>query len=80
MEHGALAYRSSLCRCDACTDDHRDRQWRESQARRERLKAGTASPSVHGASTYANWGCRCETCTEANTARARAWRAAAGRP
>ena len=71
MKHNAWTYRDSLCRCETCTTDHRDRVQRETRARRERLAAGTAPPFEHGATAYTNWGCRCETCTEANKARCR---------
>jgi hypothetical protein len=77
VKHGASAYRTGACRCETCTADNRDRHWRENQARRERLEAGTAQPAEHGASAYKNWGCRCETCTEANRVRCRAYREAA---
>ncbi len=73
MKHNAWTYRDGKCRCETCTEAHRDQQWRESVNRRERLEAGTAQPSEHGAHAYTNWGCRCETCTEANKARCRAY-------
>ena len=76
MKHGAIAYREGMCKCETCTADHRDRQRRENQARRERLESGTAQPLEHGAYAYTNWGCRCETCTEANKARCRAYQLA----
>lgn len=74
MKHGAAAYRGGYCRCDVCTEDHRQRHATERARRRAarvlidgRLVAPVPA-EMHGrASTYANHGCHCDPCRAAGS-------------
>lgn len=75
-KHGASAYGSGSCKCDTCTEAHRQRHVVERARRRAarvlidgRLVAPIAA-ELHGrASTYANHGCHCDPCREAGRAK-----------
>lgn len=69
FHHGASAYRTSKCRCAACTEDHRQRAWDE-RARRYAATAangGFAPVAQHNDRTYRNWGCKCSDCIAAHS-------------
>ena len=71
--HGAVGYREG-CRCDTCTEGHRQRV-RAQRARR----AATVGPNDHGKlTTYQNAGCRCALCKAAQSKRQRELRARGG--
>lgn len=66
VEHGAMAYRTWLCRDDICKAAFAIEQY---NARQERYRKtlendGVAPTDIHNANTYRNWGCRCEDCSE----------------
>ncbi len=59
------------CRCDPCTDAHRDymQAKREGRMAKRELVDGrhfaVEAPRHAAASTYTNWGCRCIPCLDA---------------
>lgn len=64
-QHGASGYRNYGCKCNICTDAHRERHKTERESRKRRLEADP-SLAPHGEkNTYLNWGCRCKECKSA---------------
>lgn len=68
--HGATKYIHDDCRCEDCTDGHRERM-RRRKAERFNLRVVesgqwvTTAQVPHGRmSTYTNWGCRCGECRQ----------------
>lgn len=56
------------CRCAECTEAHRVKYRKDSEAR----KAREIPDDIHGKiTTYSNWGCRCDLCRAANTQKTR---------
>lgn len=78
MKHGASRYRKYRCRCDVCTDDHRERAARESARRRDmtRDNGGVAPVPQHNRDTYKNWACRCGPCTADHSRSVADWKLA----
>lgn len=68
-QHGKPAtYTNWGCRCDPCTDAHRDYMQSQREARMQQRElvdgrmVSTGAPRHGTASTYVNWACRCEDC------------------
>lgn len=71
-DHGrSSTYSNWGCRCDPCTDAHRDfMQAKREERMKDRVEidgrmTSVAAPRHAAASTYTNWGCRCIPCLTA---------------
>lgn len=77
FKHGPSGYTNHACRCDYCTEQHREknRAYVAKYGRCRKCYEGVAHQFAHGVTGYDKHNCRCGICVEAHNAKNREWHA-----